>query len=407
MKSKIGEKTAKSRQKGKKPFFKAYPGAAILIALVLLGGTGFDVSKAVGAVADETVASNTEPARQGEENREDQEGNSSNQSDESEEDPVQDTLVADFSVMGYDDAAQMILPLKASAAPVSLQELKDFVEIQEMVGEVQSGDDGNNTQQTAAVEGATPLVQTGDENKTPSTTETKEDAKTTNVKTSNADTSSLSGKAANHKSTVNSDTIGWLRIPGTNIDYPVVQSSDNSYYVYKDYNKQYSKNGVIYADYECKSGSSLSTNTILYGHNWSNVYSRKVADPTDVMFGQLPSFHTLSFAQQNPFIYFSTTEKDYVWQIFAVFYTEESFNYIEASPSKDYYKTMISEALKRSIHNYNVNVSTSDQILTLSTCTRVYGQRSDQRFVVMAKKVKAGTPSTTITSHPNFKAPQF
>jgi len=68
---------------------------------------------------------------------------------------------------------------------------------------------------------------------------------------------------------------------------------------------------------------------------------------------------------------------------------------------------MISEALKRSIHNYNVNVSTSDQILTLSTCTRVYGQRSDQRFVVMAKKVKAGTPSTTITSHPNFKAPQF
>jgi len=160
MKSKIGEKTAKSRQKGKKPFFKAYPGAAILIALVLLGGTGFGVSKAVGAVADETVASNTEPARQGEENREDQEGNSSNQSDESEEDPVQDTLVADFSVMGYDDAAQMILPLKASAAPVSLQELKDFVEIQEMVGEVQSGDDGNNTQQTAAVEGATPLVQT-------------------------------------------------------------------------------------------------------------------------------------------------------------------------------------------------------------------------------------------------------
>ena len=76
MKSKIGEKTAKSRQKGKKPFFKAYPGAAILIALVLLGGTGFGVSKAVGAVADETVASNTEPARQGEENREDQEGNS-------------------------------------------------------------------------------------------------------------------------------------------------------------------------------------------------------------------------------------------------------------------------------------------------------------------------------------------
>lgn len=408
MKSKIGEKTTKPYKRGGRSFLKTYPGAVILAALVVLGGSGYGISKIMGTAGDKTVADNKEPTHEEEILPENNEDPKDKDTDEQNND---DVLVASLSNVICDNETQLILPLKANTAPVSMQDLQDAVDIQEMVGEVQSGDDGNNTDQTAGIEGAIPLEQNGQGNTATTTEATVADAKkepeATAAETTKANAASLSGKAKDYKNSVNGDTIGWIKVPGTNIDYPVVQSTDNNYYVYKNYNKQYDKNGVIYADYECKFGSSLSTNTIIYGHNWSNVYSRKVADPSDIMFGQLPSFHTLSFAQQNPFIYFSTTEKDYVWQIFAVFYTEESFNYIEASPSKDYYKTMLSEALKRSIHNYNVNVTTSDDILTLSTCTRVYGQRSDQRFVVMAKRVKSGTASTTITSHPNFKVPQF
>ena len=122
------------------------------------------------------------------------------------------------------------------------------------------------------------------------------------------------------------------------------------------------------------------------------------------MFAQLASYHYLDFAQSAPFIYFSTTGKDYVWQVFAAFYTEATWtSYIYANPSD--YANVLSQAKQRSLHNFNVNVSTSDQILTLSTCTRMYGNHSNQRFVVMAKKVPAGTAATNIVANPNFKKP--
>ena len=62
---------------------------------------------------------------------------------------------------------------------------------------------------------------------------------------------------------------------------------------------------------------------------------------------------------------------------------------------------MIAEAKAKSLANYNVPVTSEDQILTLSTCTRFYGNTSNQRFVVMAKLVSEGTPSTTISTHTN------
>ncbi len=122
------------------------------------------------------------------------------------------------------------------------------------------------------------------------------------------------------------------------------------------------------------------------------------------MFAQLAAFHYLDVAQKTPFIYFSTTSKDYVWQVFAAFYTEATWtDYIYAYPSN--FANVIKEAKARSLHNYNVSVTTSDKILTLSTCTRIYGNHNNQRFVVMAKLVPAGTASTTITANPNFKRP--
>lgn len=92
----------------------------------------------------------------------------------------------------------------------------------------------------------------------------------------------------------NSDVVGWLRIPNTNINYPVVVGPDNLYYSAKGYDKNYSYYGVIWADSDTKFGTSsqISQNTVLYGHNWTNYTANPfIARASDIMFGsaaQLP-----------------------------------------------------------------------------------------------------------------------
>ena len=148
-------------------------------------------------------------------------------------------------------------------------------------------------------------------------------------------------------------------------------------------------------------------NVTIFGHNWYNIYSppRTLANAqsNDVMLGLLPSYEYLEFAQQNPFIYYSTLDKDMVWQVFAVYYTDVSneFPYIEPTPTREEFQAVLAEAQAKSLHNFNVNVTTEDKVLTLSTCSRVKGNTDNQRFVVMAKLVEEGTPSTEITSHTN------
>lgn len=210
----------------------------------------------------------------------------------------------------------------------------------------------------------------------------------------------------------NSDVVGWLKIPGTNINYPVVQGPTNNYYLELGYDKNYSFNGVIWADYDVKSGtrSEISDNTVLYGHNWTNYSATpRIGNANDVMFAQLTGYHYLSFAQQHPYIYYSTEDEEMVWQVFACFYTEDSFYYIDCNPTQEWFSQIISEAKDRSLHNFDTSVTTSDKILTLSTCTRAYGQREDQRFVVMARLMDKGAAQVpiTVTANTDFKPPQF
>lgn len=211
----------------------------------------------------------------------------------------------------------------------------------------------------------------------------------------------------------NSDVIGWVKIPNTNINYPVVVGPDNLYYGQKGYDKQYSYNGVIWADSDTKFGnrSQISQNTVLYGHNWTNYTANPyIGRASDVMFGQLTSFHHLSFAKRTPYIHYSTENESMTWKVFAAFYTEESFNYIVSDPGTAGLQNIINEAKARSLHNYSVDVDAStDKILTLSTCTRAFGQTSKQRFVVMARLMRPGESITEveITANPNYKRPQL
>lgn len=209
------------------------------------------------------------------------------------------------------------------------------------------------------------------------------------------------GNISYWKSSVNSDTVGWLSIPGTNINYPVVQGPYTDYYTTKGYDKNYSHAGVIWASSECNvsgGSGSLSPNTVLFGHNWTNYgASPRIGNPGDTHFAQLTAFQHLEFAKNHQYIWFSTASQEMKWQIFAAFYTDINFNYISASGGSG----IINGAIARSEHNYDVAVSSSDNILTLSTCTRRFGASNRQRFVVMAKLVSGSAPVANLTANPN------
>ncbi|WMJ83952.1 class B sortase [Oscillospiraceae bacterium LTW-04] len=191
----------------------------------------------------------------------------------------------------------------------------------------------------------------------------------------------------------NADTKGWLYIPNTEIDDAVVQAKDNDYYLRLTEDKEYSIFGCYYADFRNNLGArdDLSKNTIIYGH------SDYKDNPEGKKFSQL--FHyakDIDFVRNNPYIYFSTTEDDLVWQVFAVFYTHIDFNYIQDNPTDPEFKNIISEAKARSEYIIDVPVDENDKILTLSTCTGLYNaaDKDNYRMVVMAKLMPSNEIST-------------
>lgn len=178
----------------------------------------------------------------------------------------------------------------------------------------------------------------------------------------------------------NRDTVAWLKVPGTEINNSVVQSYDNSYYLRRNERRQYDVYGCYFLDYECMIGSreELSRNTIVYGHEDVS------DDPDSKRFSQLYKFLDPAFARATPTIQFCTQQDPMDWQVFAVFYTNISFNYIAVDVDDAEFTEIITTARQKSIYDYDVEVGVEDKILTLSTCTVKYGDH-EHRFVVMAK----------------------
>lgn len=204
----------------------------------------------------------------------------------------------------------------------------------------------------------------------------------------------------------NRDTVGWLTVPGTQIDGPVLQSFDNAYYLRRNEQKQEDIYGCYFADYTCSLGGrdSLSPNTVIYGH------SDLQDNPEGPRFSQLFKFTDPDFAREHPVIRFSTAEAVMDWEIFAVFYTDTQFAYIYTQPEGAEFTGLVEEARDRSIYLYEVPVTAGDRILTLSTCTVKYGQEEkEQRFVVMARLLPEGQlpQEAALQPNPQPKEPQF
>ena len=172
----------------------------------------------------------------------------------------------------------------------------------------------------------------------------------------------------------NKDTVAWLKVEGTNIDYPVVQTKDNQFYLKHSFNKKNNSAGWIFMDYR-NDINNMNKNTIIYGH----------ARLDKSMFGTLKNTQTKKWYKNkdNQIITLITPEKEYRYQTFSTYYikTEDYYITTDFTSEKDY-KKFIKTLINRSTHNFNVDVSVEDYILTLSTC-----HNNNQKTVLHAKLI--------------------
>ena len=172
----------------------------------------------------------------------------------------------------------------------------------------------------------------------------------------------------------NDDIVGYLKIPGTSIDYPVTHSGDNTYYLENDINKNASIAGWIFMDGE-NNIEKDDPNIVIYGHNM-----RK-----DIMFHSLRYYQSWDYFNEHRYIIFNTIYENYVWEVFSFYRAEIDFPYIQVVFQSDgAFNKLAAEMKKRSMYDTGVEIKPGDHILTLSTCTN---EAENTRFALNARRL--------------------
>jgi len=172
----------------------------------------------------------------------------------------------------------------------------------------------------------------------------------------------------------NSDTVGWIKVNGTKVNYPIVQTGNNNYYLNHAFNKTKNAGGWIYADFRADF-TNFGKNTIIYGHNISN----------RTMFGSLVETQK-QYWYTNPdnhYIKISTPTSNSVWLVFSTYIIEPEIEYLRTNFENKNYQEFLNKMKSRSIYNFGVDLNENDKIITLSTCT----DSATKRIVVHAKMV--------------------
>ena len=174
---------------------------------------------------------------------------------------------------------------------------------------------------------------------------------------------------------INPRIVGWLTLEGTRLDNPVLQATDNDFYLRHNYKDEESRGGSIFMDFR-NDAAELERHTIFYGHVLRN----------GTMFGDLAKFAEQAYANEHPVLFYETTQKKYELHVFAAYETTTDFYYIETDFTDDSYMTFVNEIQARSVITMPVSVSETDRIVTFSTCTT--SANDEERFVVHAKVVE-------------------
>lgn len=179
----------------------------------------------------------------------------------------------------------------------------------------------------------------------------------------------------------NKKLIGWLKIDDTIIDYPVMQTNNNDYYLEHNFNQEYDKNGSLFLDCDCNI-YPRSTNLIIYGHHMKS----------GQMFGQLQKYAKESYGEEHSIIQFDSIYEKATYQVMYVFrsqvYNEDDlvfkyYQFINAN-SEEEFNSYMKEMAALSLYDTGVTASYGDSLLTLSTCDN---SQTDGRFVVVAKRI--------------------
>lgn len=179
----------------------------------------------------------------------------------------------------------------------------------------------------------------------------------------------------------NSDFMGWLRIDGTDIDYPVMQSKDDpDFYLKHNFSKEYSRFGIPYMQANC--GLS-SDNIIIYGHN---IKSKS-------MFNELTEYKNKAFYTAHKYITFDTLDEQRTYEVIATFktvaYSDSGFQYYDFvnANTVEEFDNYVTKCKALSFYETGVTAEYGDKLLTLSTCE--YTQKNG-RFAVVAKLIEVG-----------------
>lgn len=178
---------------------------------------------------------------------------------------------------------------------------------------------------------------------------------------------------------INKDIVGWIYIPNTKIDYPVVKTSDNKFYLNHDVQKNTNKAGSIFMDYRNfldENFNIKNKNTVIYGHYMKD----------GSMFADLKKFRNQDFFKENRYIYIDTKDGRKRYEIFSVFITKTDFNYIKSQFSNEKDFTDFSKSIQeKSSISTDIKLSNNDEFLTLSTCTYEF---DDGRLALVGRLVK-------------------
>ena len=174
---------------------------------------------------------------------------------------------------------------------------------------------------------------------------------------------------------INKNTVGWIQVNGTNINYPFVQVDNNKYYLTHSFDNSYNSAGWVFLDYR-NSLENMDKNTIIYAHGRLD----------NSMFGSLRNILKSNWLKNknNFVIKLSTEYQNTLWQVFSVYKIPTTNDYIKVEFSNDKnYLEFLNMLKERSAHDFNTSLTEKDNILTLSTC-----YDDDNKVVLHAKLIK-------------------
>ena len=173
----------------------------------------------------------------------------------------------------------------------------------------------------------------------------------------------------------NEETVAWIKVNNTNVEYPIVKAANNSFYLNHSFDKSKNSAGWIFADYKNKFDNT-DKNIVIYGHNMRD----------GSMFGSLKNILNSDWYdnEENTNITLYTDNEKSIYKVFSIYKIESEDYYIKTEFSNENeFEKFIETLKKRSIKNFNIDISKSDNILTLSTCAN----NNKYRVVLHAKKI--------------------